>query len=149
MSNNIAEELKTTVLKVSEKLSKISDSDSKIKPAPGKWSKIEILGHLIDSAANNHQRFVRAQLSNEYAGPSYMQDDWVGTQLYNERNWKEIIELWKYYNLHLAEIIKQIPDDKLKVACKLGDHEPVDLGFIVTDYLRHLKHHINQIGISV
>ena len=147
MLNNIAEELKRTVLDVSEKLLKIADPDSKVKPAPGKWSRIEILGHLIDSASNNHQRFVRAQLTNEYSDPGYMQDDWVSTQAYKERNWKEIIELWKYYNLHLTELIKRIPDDKLKNTCRLGDKEPVTLGFIAEDYLRHLKHHVGQLGI--
>jgi hypothetical protein len=148
MLNNIAEELKITVLKVSAKLFKISDSDSKVKPSPGKWSKIEILGHLVDSASNNHQRFVRAQFVDEFDGPGYMQDDWVNVQAYNERNWSEIIELWKYYNLHLAEIIRRIPENKLKIMCQLGAHEPVSLGFIAEDYLRHLKHHIGQIGIS-
>ena len=145
MLYDVSEELKMTVSQVSEKLSKISDTDSKVKPAPDKWSKIEILGHLVDSASNNHQRFVRAQLDDEYTGPLYMQDDWVNIQAYNDRNWTEVIELWKYYNLHLAEIIKRIPDNKLNRICRIGDHEPVTLGFIAEDYLRHLKHHIGKL----
>jgi hypothetical protein len=74
-----------------------------------------------------------------------MQDVWVNIQAYNDRNWTEVIELWKYYNLHLAEIIKRIPDNKLKRICRIGDHEPVTLGFIAEDYLRHLKHHIGKL----
>jgi len=146
MLNNIAENLKKTVLDVSEKLIRINDGEAKIKPAPGKWSKIQIMGHLIDSASNNHHRFVRAQ-ANENAGPVYMQDDWVSIQGYDERNWKEIIELWKYYNLHLAEIIKRIPEAKLNAMWRIGEKEPVTLSFIAEDYLRHLNHHIGQLGI--
>ena len=147
MLNNIADELKTIVLKSSEQLLRISDLDSKVKPSPGKWSKIEILGHLVDSASNNHQRFVRVQYVADYWGPEYLQDDWVRIQAYNNRDWCEIVELWKYYNLHLADIIKRIPDDKLKVMFRIGSKDPVSLEFVANDYLRHLKHHLGQIGI--
>jgi hypothetical protein len=144
---NIAEELKSTVLEASEKLLSISDSDAKAKPIPGKWSKLEILGHLIDSASNNHQRFVRAQLTGEFEGPGYIQDDWVSIQAYNEKNWKEVIEFWKFYNLHLADIIKRIPENNFEIKCRIGENEPVNLSFIAGDYLRHLKHHVGQLGI--
>jgi hypothetical protein len=148
--DSAADELKTIVSEVSSKLNSVSDHDAKAKPAPGKWSKKEIIGHLIDSASNNHQRFVRGQFTDELTSPSYEQDNWVSIQVYNERDWPEIINLWKFYNLHLADIMKRIPAEKLNVKCRIGENknEPVTLGFIAEDYLRHLKHHVNQLALK-
>ncbi len=127
------------------RLLSISESESSIRPAPGKWSKKEILGHLIDSAGNNHQRFVRAQLSSEIRLPEYQQERWVQAQEYQTESWENLIALWKAYNLHLLHIAAAIPADRLRSLCFIGDNEPVTLEFIVTDYVRHLKHHIQQI----
>ena len=127
------------------RLLSISEVDSSIRRAPDKWSKKEILGHLIDSASNNHQRFVRAQLSSEIKLPKYEQTEWVRTQGYQNESWERLIELWKEYNLHLLHIASAIPADRLGSFCFIGDDEPVTLEYLVTDYVRHLKHHIEQI----
>lgn len=79
--NSIAEELES-VLKVSGRLRAIDEKDASLRPGPGKWSKKEILGHLIDSAANNHQRFVRLQLAQRLELPGYEQEGWVSVQHY-------------------------------------------------------------------
>ena len=144
----VAEELKKTVSDVSVKLSKISDAEAKNKPAPGKWSKKEIIGHLIDSASNNHQRFVRAQYVKNLALPGYEQDAWVSIQGYNEHDWQELISLWKFYNLHLAELLNKVPEEKSNTLLHIGEdsNDPVTLGFVAKDYLRHLKHHLAQVG---
>src|SRR5258708_6886352 len=71
-----------------------------------KWSRKEILGHLIDSAANNHQRFVRLQIETTLALPSYRQPDWVRVQHYQERSWSDLVELWIAYNRHLAHVMR-------------------------------------------
>ena len=127
-------------------LSAISDEAASTKPAPDKWSKKEILGHLIDSAANNHQRFVRLQLQPEINLPGYDQDDWVRLNHYQQRTWNEIVTLWSAYNRHLASVIESLDDSALGHVWHSPDGD-VTLEFIASDYVRHLKHHLAQIGI--
>src|SRR5262245_20064045 len=97
----VADELES-ILAVTERLRAIDDAVASVRPAPGKWSRKEILGHLIDSAANNHQRFVRLQITNRVDLPGYQQDHWVRLQHYQEDKWVDIVSLWQAYNKHLA-----------------------------------------------
>jgi hypothetical protein len=126
-------------------LESISEEESSIRPAEGKWSKKEILGHLIDSASNNHQRFVRAMLAGEIKLPEYDQEAWVRTQSYQTESWHDLVHLWKLYNTHLLHIGAKIPTERLKSTCFIGENQPVTLEFLVVDYVRHLKHHLHQI----
>ena len=127
-------------------LSAIPEDAASKKPAPNKWSKKEILGHLIDSAANNHQRFMRLQLQAEISLPGYDQDDWVRLNRYQQRTWNEIVTLWSAYNRHLASVIESLDDSALGHVWHAPDGD-VTLEFIASDYVRHLKHHLAQIGI--
>jgi hypothetical protein len=129
-------------------LSSISEQTAAHKPGPHKWSNKEILGHLIDSAANNHQRLVRLQLEREISLPGYEQDGWVRVTRYQDLPWAEIISLWAAYNRHLAAIIESIDPSALGHVWHSSDGD-VTLEFIATDYVRHLKHHLNQIGLSI
>jgi len=124
-----------------------SEADAAVKPAPGKWSKKEILGHLIDSAANNHQRFIRLQLAPELTMPGYEQDDWVRLNAYQQRPWADIVSLWAAYNLHLAAVIHSMDDSALN---HVWHHPNADytLAFLAEDYVTHLLHHLRQIGIA-
>ncbi|HEY3045526.1 MAG TPA: DinB family protein, partial [Vicinamibacterales bacterium] len=106
----IAGELQQTVEAALVKLCSMSDSDAARPRAPGKWSPKQIVGHLIDSAANNHQRFVRAQQAPALEFPAYEQDHWVGCQHYEDRGWADLTSLWHAYNRHLAHVIAQIPE---------------------------------------
>jgi hypothetical protein len=142
----IADELRVTVDETAEKLSRIDEETASRRPAPGKWSQKEIIGHLIDSAANNHQRFVRAPQAASFEGPDYRQDDWVEQQGYNEREMAEIVAFWRMYNQHLATIITRIPEESLGIECRVGDYDPAPLGWVVEDYLVHLKHHLNALS---
>lgn len=110
----------------------------------GKWSRKEILGHLIDSAANNHQRFVRLQHEEVVALPGYRQSDWVRTQNYAAREWRDLVELWLAYNRHLAHIIRHADASAARHIWK-GPSGDADLKFLIEDYLRHLRHHLEQI----
>ena len=127
-------------------LSAIPEDAASKKPAPNKWSKKEILGHLIDSAANNHQRFMRLQLQAEISLPGYDQDDWVRLNRHQQRTWNEIVTLWSAYNRHLASVIESLDDSALGHVWHAPDGD-VTLEFIASDYVRHLKHHLAQIGI--
>jgi hypothetical protein len=141
---SVANEL-LSVLKVADKLRQIDDAAASIKPAPNKWSKKEILGHLIDSAANNHQRFVRLQLMPRLELPGYEQDGWIRVQHYQERPWKEIIDLWQIYNTHLAGVIRHVDPKALKNMWRAPEGQDVDLEFIIRDYVVHMRHHLDQI----
>jgi len=125
-------------------LNGISERQFAIKPSPEKWSKKEILGHLIDSATNNHQRFIRLQYENE---PSifYDQDSWVRLNHYNELTAKQLIRFWTVYNKHLLEVIKRIPAEDLLRESKVGPGKKGRLEFLINDYVSHLEHHIQQI----
>lgn len=141
-----SEKLLQVITEAKEQFNNISEAKWSAKPAPGKWSKKEILGHLIDSASNNHQRFLRAPLEEgKYVGPSYPQDEMVTAQKFADENTQDIIDLWFSYNRHLAFIIQYINPGKLEIACYVGDYPPVPLSFVVTDYVAHLQHHLKAI----
>jgi len=115
------------------------------KPAgPEKWSRKEILGHLIDSASNNHQRFVRLQSEELLVMPSYQQNHWVGAQNYNGREWIELVEFWLAYNRHLAHVIRHV-DARAAGHIWRAPGKDYRLEFLIEDYLSHLRHHLAQI----
>lgn len=150
------DDFRSTLAAESVRLLAISDKDASRKPAPDKWSPKEVIGHLIDSASNNHGRFVRASLSDDMVFPGYDQDAWVGVQRYNELAWRELVSLWLSFNAHIAAVVERIPSDRLslqrtthnldKLAWKaVPRDQPVTLEYFIRDYLGHLKHHLAQI----
>ena len=141
----IARQIRSLISKVEPQLSRMNHDDVGLKPASYDWSKKEILGHLIDSAANNHQRFVRAVNKVAVQFPTYDQDEWVRIQRYNETSWSFLVTFWSAYNNHLSHIIECIPEDAESSPCNIGKEEPVTLEFVVKDYLRHLQHHLKDI----
>lgn len=141
----IAEELSETVRSSQALLHQIGNADAAARPSPGKWSKKEILAHLIDSASNNHQRFVRAATQGSLDFPGYDQAQMVALQKPNLASWELLIELWSSYNRYLAHVLNQFPDSCSEMQCKIGAHAPVTLLWLAADYVEHLKHHLNQI----
>jgi hypothetical protein len=142
---DIARQIRSLISKVEPQLSCMNHDEMGFKPDPHEWSKKEILGHLIDSAANNHQRFVRAVNKVAARFPTYDQDEWVRIQRHNEAPWPSLFALWSAYNLHLSRVIECIPEDAESFPCNIGKEEPVTLKFVVKDYLRHLRHHLKDI----
>jgi hypothetical protein len=122
----------------------ISDQAAGARPGPDQWSKKEILGHLIDSASNNHQRFVRLQIGDELVFPAYQQNDWVRTQAYPGRPWRELVEFWLMYNRHMAHVMRHADARAAGHVWKASGGD-VDLQFLMEDYLSHLRHHLHQI----
>lgn len=142
-------ELLGTVESAAPKMHSISPEKAAIRPAPGKWSKKEILGHLIDSASNNQHKFIRAQQAeSRFEFPPYDQDHWVAAQDYQSADWPGMIVLWTLYNRHLAHVIAHIPQDKLAIPCRIDYDHDMTLEEIVIDYLGHMRHHLAQIGAA-
>jgi hypothetical protein len=146
MAPDVAGELLSVVEAAAEAFRRIDDPEASLKSAPGPWSKKEILGHLVDSAVNNHHRFVRAQQVEELTFPHYEQEHWVNSQGYGERPWPELVDLWRLYNRHLAHVISRIPEEQLGVMCVIDADEPVSLGYLIEDYVVHLKDHLQQLN---
>jgi len=142
--DSVANDL-SAALKIADQLRAMDEASVSKRPTPGKWSKKEILGHLVDSAANNHQRFVRLQLSPEIDLPGYDGDEWVRVQRYQERAWAEIIELWHAYNTQLAALIRTVDEKALPNVWHTPDGNELNLDFIMRDYVIHMQHHLDQI----
>ena len=142
----LSEKLLSVVDSVEPRLREISALESTKPVLPGGWSRRQVLGHLIDSASNNHQRFVRACLQPSLDFPGYDQDGNVRLQAPQEADWALLVSLWAAYNRYLAHVIARLPAAKLDTVCRIGSGEPVTLGFIASDYLAHLVHHLRQIG---
>ncbi|MDB4882078.1 MAG: hydrolase [Gemmatimonadetes bacterium] len=134
----------------------LSDIASARRPAPGKWSPREIIGHLIDSASNNHQRFVRMRERDDLVVEGYQQDEWVTGQRYQEAPWIELVILWQLYNRQLARVMSATP--AADRARRRADHnlhqrafrtvpreQSTTLEYFMNDYVDHLEHHLAQV----
>jgi hypothetical protein len=149
-------ELLNSVERATPDLLALGDVRSAQRPAPGKWSPREIIGHLIDSASNNHQRFVRVRWQDDLVFAGYAQEDWVAAQRYADAPWPELITLWAAFNRHLARVMAATPDEILTrtrarhnldtLAWRpVPADEPATLDYFMRDYVDHLNHHLRQI----
>jgi len=146
MPSQLASTLRNAIATERTHLQAMSETDASVKPGGrDSWSPKQELGHLIDSAANNHIRFVRAALEPSFVGPSYAQNDWVAVHGYQDKPWAATVAFWHSYNTFLAELIERIPDEKLSTICSIGSSEPATLGFVIEDYVLHLQHHIDHL----
>ena len=155
MSEYVAE-LRDAIRKFTPSLEEMSEEATRHRPAPGKWCPREIIGHLIDSASNNHQRFVRALFQDDLVFPGYEQDAWVSAQRYREAPWDELLALWRSFNLHIARVMEAAPAEQRlrerahhnldELAWKaVSRDEPATLDYFMADYVAHLQHHLGQI----
>jgi len=101
-------------------LAGFSEAESEQRPSPERWTKKEVVGHLIDSASNNHQRFVRGQLAFGQDFPRYEQEQWVRIQSYQSARWPDLIDLWRAYNTHLLHVIGCVTEEGRRSTCRLG-----------------------------
>jgi len=145
VTSRIARDLLATIESELPNLVAIDEERASTPRADGKWSRKQVMGHLVDSAFNNHQRFVRAQLSSSLSFPGYTQDSWVTAQAYQDRSWADILRLWVEVNRHLAHVIARISRGALVTPCSIGEGAPVTLRFVMEDYMRHLHHHLAQV----
>ncbi len=146
MAQQLADALQQAVAVEFPELTALTDAATSSKPTlQDGWSQKEELGHLIDSASNNHIRFVRAALDGEMTGPGYAQDGWVALHGYNELPWTTLVDFWQRYNLLLVQVVKRIPDERLSAQCLIGKGAPATLGYVIEDYIQHMQHHIDHI----
>lgn len=154
------DDFRETIVNATARLREIPEEQSREKGSPDDWAPIEVLGHLIDSAANNHQRFVRAQFTDDLVFGGYEQNQWVSSQRYIAESWASVIELWSAYNLHLLHAASVIPKNVLtkprashtldQIAFNLVDkNETTTLEYLIRDYVDHLRHHLDQIFTEV
>lgn len=129
---------------IPSQLRSLSEEEFSLIPAPGKWSKKQIIGHLIDSATNNHHRFVRAQFDDK---PKilYDQELWNQHSYYQDMSQEHIISFWEKYNRHIVELMKRLPAEMFEKECTMSDGRGYTIEWVFEDYVRHLEHHLRQI----
>lgn len=142
---DIIERLNYLIKSVPAKVKQYSEQEFSVR-IEGRWSKKEILGHLCDSATNNHHRFIKIQFEKQpFVIVPYDQNNWVLIQDYQYMPLDEIISLWAVLNRHILRIISRIPEEKLGYVCDIGENKSLTFLELVQDYLRHLEHHLKQI----
>lgn len=141
----VATELREIVLELEPRLRELNDADIRERTHPEKWSRKEILGHLIDSAGNNQQKIVRMQQQPHLDFCGYQQDEWVRLQNYREAPWETMVDQWVAANRLLAHLIEEVQPACLAHTIRIEDAGPFELQFIIPDYVEHLKHHLLQI----
>lgn len=144
MTKLYIEKLEKLIALIPDLLFQINENEFGLKPSQDKWSKKEILGHLIDSATNNHHRFIRAQYEDK---PMivYEQTQWNKFNFYSDLESKQIIAFWTIYNEHLLEIMKRFEAENFLKECKSNDGKMYTIEFYMNDYVEHLEHHLQQI----
>jgi hypothetical protein len=145
MSKELASELEQIVSREAALLSK-ADENAMGSPRPNRtWTAKQELGHLIDSAANNQQRFMRASIDGSYCGPGYQPDEWVARSGYAEMAWGDVVEFWRRYNLLLSRLVAGIPEARMSAECIVKDGAPVTLRWLIEDYIVHMQYHLDRI----
>ncbi len=142
-------QLRYALTVVPGRLGGISNENAAARPAPDSWSAKQELGHLIDSAANNHQRIVRPQLEDNLALPGYDGDRWVELHGYHNRDWTELIALWRAGNSQLLAAAESAPEAAWPHTLSVGGSEPMTLRFVLDDYVDHMVSHLRHIGVEV
>lgn len=136
------EDLRSITREYSSKLAQLSEDEMRERPHPDKWSRKEVIGHLIDSAQNNLRRFIVGQY-DQSTYIVYEQDFWVKANYYHAMHTPDLIALWRLLNERIATVLETMPDNLR--ANTLNTGETHTLEWIGADYVKHLKHHLNQV----
>ena len=140
---NVTRELHEIVTNYTIKIEAIPDLLFSAKPQPEKWSKKEVLGHLVDSAQNNLRRFICGQNEKQPPVITYQQDFWVSSNQYRSIPKEEVIQLWRLLNFRICAVLENLPPENYTKECNTGSLHT--LQWLAGDYVKHLKHHMNQI----
>jgi hypothetical protein len=143
----IIEEIQHVVGQFRERISAIPEAEFSAKPLANKWSKKEVLGHLTDSAQNNLRRFICGQYESKPSKIIYEQDFWVRANDYQGKKSVDVIELWDLVNQQICSVLRTMPTANYGRSSDTG-HESEELRtlqWLAKDYVKHMKHHLNQI----
>lgn len=143
--SDVGRELQRVIDAVADDLARITDAQAAETPAVGKWSRKQIVGHMIDSASNNHQRFVRGVQDRGGQYPGYDQEFCVTLQRPNDVSWRVLVDLWSSYNRYLAHVIGALPANAAPYPMRVSTNPETTLLWLAADYVEHLKHHVNQV----
>jgi hypothetical protein len=143
----IVDDLNLTIAGFSEKMRQLAENEWRDKPRPEKWSRIEVMGHLIDSAHSNLRRFVVGQYSDTPPHIIYDQNFWVRSNAYQQAPIDTVLTLWILMNHRIATVLSQMEEKNYDKSCDTGRGEKDlhTLLWLAADYVKHMKHHLNQI----
>lgn len=144
----IAQNLLLIVERAQSVLEAVGEENAGSTRIAGGWSSKEIVGHLIDSASNNHQRFVRAALEGALVWPEYEQNRWVQVQAFQQAPWALLIEVWSSLNRLLGHVLAHLPAEAAQARCRVGSDTELSLEELARAYVAHLKHHLDQLGVA-
>ncbi|WP_371362048.1 hypothetical protein SRRS_33000 [Sporomusa rhizae] len=148
MENN--QELLNLIEEWEPKLLALSEDSISFRPNNESWTIKETVGHMVDSSSNNTHRIIHLQYQpNPLIYPDYANlgnnDRWVAIQNYQAENWYDLVQLWKYSNLHIVHVINNVNMDKLDNEWITALNKRVSLRAMIIDYLRHFKLHLSEI----
>jgi len=145
MPGQLAQTFRAELNDVHRALAALPDHLADVPWRDGGWTRKQIVGHLLDSAANNRQRFVRASADGSYSGPSYAQEAWVAAHGYASQSWQTLLSWWQTEHDILMAVVDRIPEERLEATCVVGTDAPVTLRFLIEDYARHQRWHLKQL----
>src|ERR1039457_5290837 len=141
--------LRALIERLPARLTNLSGDQVQRKRSSSEWSIKEELGHLLDSAANNHQRIVRAQLEESPAMPGYDGERWVVLHAYQKGDWHELIGTWGALNRQLLVAAEAVSDSAWSRTCTIGDSAPLTIQFVLEDYIHHMRDHLRQMKVQI
>jgi hypothetical protein len=142
----IAAELAGTIDRAAPALRQTSDQEASAPALPGGWSQKQVIGHLIDSASNNHQRFVRAALAGSLVWPGYDQNGCVSVQAFQLASWPMLLDAWEALNRLLVHVLAHLPAESASASCRIGEQDPIPLAQLARQYVEHMQHHLDRIA---
>ena len=145
MTIRLAEQFRSDLRRIREALFTLSPDLAEVPWREGGWTRKQIMGHLLDSATNNRQRFVRASVAGSYEGPQYGQEEWVAAHGYASQSWDTLLRWWDVEHEILAAVVDRVPEDRLEAICVVGGESPVTLRFLIEDYIEHQLWHLKQL----
>jgi len=140
--------LRTLLETLPGRLEALSPEAVEFRP-PESWSVKEELGHLLDSAANNHQTIVRAQVEENPAMPGYDGEKWVSLHAYQKRDWHELIGTWGALNRQMLAAAEAVPDAAWSRTCTIEDSAPLTIQFVFEDYIHHMRDHLRHMKVPI
>jgi hypothetical protein len=141
---DLAEQLTAVVRQALPWLQALTEASAGRPEKTGKWCAKEVIGHLTDSAINNHARVMRLQIEAKPNLSGYEQMAWVSLQHYANREWVRVLEVWATLNEHFAWAVSHIDKAHLK-NMGIVEGDELTLGFLIEDYIAHMEHHLRAL----